>query len=481
MNAQSGRKQIVSISIRVIDLASLVIALFIAVAIVTYPSTDFYFADFPTKRIKIFEFFILVGFSLICLIILKQCGLYQSRRLSSSEGEIVDILRATLYATAILLIITELNEVKIVDKTFLVIFWSSFSLMIFLNRTIARFIAKELRLKGQNLRFIVIIGTNDRAMNFAKMIESRPELGYCVLGFIDDPWPENGQIKNASRQVIATIDELPSFLRKNPIDEAIVCLPLCSFYHEVAKIVEFCETQGIVVRIPADFFNPVLAQSKIDHFENEVMITIQAGAMHGWTLMVKRGFDVVASAFLLVVLSPLLAITWVLIKLTSPGPVLFVQDRIGFNKRIFKMYKFRTMVVDAEKKQADLEKFNEVSGPVFKIKQDPRITPIGKFLRKFSIDELPQIFNVLKGDMSLVGPRPLPIRDYQGFSEDWHRRRFSVRPGITCLWQIKGRSNVSFETWMELDMQYIDQWSLWLDAKILLGTFFAVVKGSGAA
>jgi lipopolysaccharide/colanic/teichoic acid biosynthesis glycosyltransferase len=176
-----------------------------------------------------------------------------------------------------------------------------------------------------------------------------------------------------------------------------------------------------------------------------------------------------------------LLIAAALIRLTSRGPALFVQKRLGLNKRIIGVYKFRTMVRDAEKKQAELEHLNEVSGPVFKIKNDPRITPIGRFLRKTSIDELPQLFNVLKGDMSLVGPRPLPVRDYQGFNKDWQRRRFSIRPGITCLWQINGRSTVQFDRWMELDMEYIDRWSVWLDMQILIRTIPAVLKGSGAA
>jgi lipopolysaccharide/colanic/teichoic acid biosynthesis glycosyltransferase len=183
---------------------------------------------------------------------------------------------------------------------------------------------------------------------------------------------------------------------------------------------------------------------------------------------------------LLILLAPMLLIVGLLIKSDAPGPALFVQERVGLNKRRFRMYKFRTMIANAEKQQAALEKLNEADGPVFKIKQDPRITRVGKVLRKTSLDELPQLFNVLKGDMSLVGPRPLPIRDYQAFDEDWLHRRFSVRPGITCLWQVHGRSATTFGRWMELDMQYIDNWSLWLDLKILAKTLPAVVGGRGA-
>jgi exopolysaccharide biosynthesis polyprenyl glycosylphosphotransferase len=191
--------------------------------------------------------------------------------------------------------------------------------------------------------------------------------------------------------------------------------------------------------------------------------------------------DLMVSLLLLGAISPVLILTAMLIKLTSPGPIFFRQKRLGLNKRIFYIYKFRTMVMDAEQRQKELEKFNEVTGPVFKIKNDPRITRLGGFLRKTSIDELPQLFNVVTGEMSLVGPRPLPVRDYEGFDKDWQRRRFSVRPGITCLWQINGRSSIPFEQWMELDMQYIDKWSLWLDLKILYRTIPAVLKGSGAA
>jgi lipopolysaccharide/colanic/teichoic acid biosynthesis glycosyltransferase len=177
-------------------------------------------------------------------------------------------------------------------------------------------------------------------------------------------------------------------------------------------------------------------------------------------------------------------ITAVMVKLTAPGPIFFIQKRLGRNKRMFDIFKFRTMVVDAEKRLKDLEDKNEADGAVFKIKNDPRITPLGRFLRKTSIDELPQLFNVLKGDMSLVGPRPLQVRDYElfdTFCEDWQRRRFSVRPGITCLWQIMGRSSIPFEKWMELDLQYIRTWSLWLDLEILAKTVPAVLRGSGAA
>jgi exopolysaccharide biosynthesis polyprenyl glycosylphosphotransferase len=192
-------------------------------------------------------------------------------------------------------------------------------------------------------------------------------------------------------------------------------------------------------------------------------------------------FDVVGALLLLLLCSPLFLIVAVLIKLTSPGSVFFAQKRVGLNKRQFTMYKFRSMVSNAESIQEKLAHLNEMGGPVFKIKKDPRITPIGQILRKTSIDELPQLFNVLKGEMSLVGPRAMSVRDYQLFSEDWQRRRFSVLPGITCLWQVHGRNSIPFEQWMLLDMQYIDRWSLWLDLKILALTIPAVFRGLGAS
>ena len=194
--------------------------------------------------------------------------------------------------------------------------------------------------------------------------------------------------------------------------------------------------------------------------------------------------DIVISLAAIIVVSPIMLLTALLVKLTSPGPIFFVQKRLGLNKRMFHIFKFRTMVMDAEQRLKDLEHLNEANGAVFKIKSDPRITLVGAFLRKTSIDELPQLFNVLKGEMSLVGPRPLQVRDYELFEtycQDWQRKRFSVRPGITCLWQIMGRSSTTFEKWMELDLQYIRTWSLWLDLEILAKTVPAVLKGSGAA
>jgi exopolysaccharide biosynthesis polyprenyl glycosylphosphotransferase len=261
----------------------------------------------------------------------------------------------------------------------------------------------------------------------------------------------------------------------------VIALPMKSMYSRAARIAALCEEQGIVVRLLPDFFNLRLAQSKAEEFEDDAVITLSTGPPESWQHLLKRALDVAISLAAILALAPLGALTALLIKLTSPGPVFFAQERVGLNKRRFRLYKFRTMVADAAERQREIEHLNEARGPVFKIRNDPRLTRVGKFLRKTSIDELPQLFNVLRGDMSLVGPRPLPVRDYEGFDQDWQRRRFSVRPGITCLWQINGRSSIPFEKWMELDMEYIDHWSLGLDFKILAKTIPAVLKGAGAA
>jgi exopolysaccharide biosynthesis polyprenyl glycosylphosphotransferase len=257
-------------------------------------------------------------------------------------------------------------------------------------------------------------------------------------------------------------------------------LPIASLHRHAARIVALCEEQGITTRILSNIFDLKHARIRADEFEGASLITNYRGVAEDWPFLVKQSLDIILSAILLVGLAPLLAVVALLIKFTSPGPALFTQHRLGYNKRKFKIYKFRTMTQDAEQRIKQLEHLNEVSGPVFKIQNDPRITPIGRLLRKTSIDELPQLFNVLKGEMSLVGPRPLPVRDYEGFNQDWQRRRLSVRPGITCLWQVNGRSTIPFDNWMQLDLLYIDKWSLRLDVEILIRTIPAVLKGSGA-
>jgi exopolysaccharide biosynthesis polyprenyl glycosylphosphotransferase len=328
----------------------------------------------------------------------------------------------------------------------------------------------------------VILGTNARALDFARCLRSKPEWGYRNLGFVDEPWSGLDEFQRAGHPLVCGLSSLTEFLRNNIVDEVAIYLPLRSFHARASDVAALCAQHGITVRYDLDIFGMRTSQRPpIEAFDADPYIANYHDARDGWARVFKRLLDICSSLALLVILSPLLIIAATLIKLSSQGPVFFLQERIGTNKRRFLIWKFRTMVTDAESLMPQLEGQNEASGPVFKIKEDPRITKIGKWLRRSSIDELPQLLNVLKGDMSLVGPRPLPVRDYQGFSEDWQRRRFSVRPGITCLWQVQGRSAISFEQWMALDLKYLDEWSLWLDLKILAMTIPAVVKGSGAA
>ena len=276
------------------------------------------------------------------------------------------------------------------------------------------------------------------------------------------------------------IEQLNSVITKQPVDEVLVALPIDKYGPVVETIVHQCEEQGIVVRVRTEMSRLQVARSYVDDLEGVPVMTIQSGPADSWQLIMKRVIDIAGSAAFLVVLAPLFAVIAWLIRMDSTGPVFFMQERVGFNKRPFRLIKFRTMLDGADHQQSQLEHLNEAAGPVFKIKSDPRITRLGKFLRRFSIDELPQLINVLKGDMSLVGPRPLPLRDFDRFDTQWHKRRLSVKPGMTCLWQVNGRSNIDFDHWVQMDLEYIDNWSLGLDMKILLKTIPAILRGSGA-
>ena len=276
------------------------------------------------------------------------------------------------------------------------------------------------------------------------------------------------------------VEQLTSVIAEQTVDEVLVALPMDKYGPVVEAIVRQCEEQGIIVRLRTEMSNLHVARSYIDELQGLAVLTIQSGPLDSWRLVVKRLIDIVVSAAVLIALAPLFIVVALLIKLESAGPVFFTQERVGYNKRRFKILKFRTMVADSDKQQEALEHLNEADGPVFKIKNDPRITRLGWFLRRFSIDELPQLLNVLKGDMSLVGPRPLPVRDVERIELRWHKRRFSIKPGITCLWQVNGRSNIGFDDWVRMDLEYIDQWSLALDFRILVKTLPAVFLGPGA-
>lgn len=436
--------------------------------------------SFFAMRVKLVNF-VVFGFVLLAWhSVFFRCGFYESQRLTTRMAMAIDTAKATTLSTIVLAAIGKLFLIKMVTPGFILVFWLLSSTVVVAARLAARYTLGRLRLHGRNLRHVLILGTNGRAVEFARKIEGNPELGYRILGFADEDWSGRQDFLKTGYSLCCDFDALPEFLRRNVIDEVAIYLPVRSFYEFTSQVAALCELHGIKMRFATDIFNFKIARAYADDIGGGAHITAHSGSPDSFGLFLKRVLDVLVSFGLLVCLTPLLAITALLVKLTSEGPILYMQERVGLGKRRFRIFKFRTMVLDADKMLAKLESLNEMGGPVFKIKNDPRMTSLGRFLRRTSIDELPQLFNVLKGDMSLVGPRPLPVRDYEGFNEDWQRRRFSIRPGITCLWQVNGRNSITFEKWMELDLQYMDEWSLWLDIRILARTVPAVLKGSGA-
>jgi exopolysaccharide biosynthesis polyprenyl glycosylphosphotransferase len=475
------RRQALLTAFKLFDVVLMVFAFALATVPVLYEADVVSFAQFLEMRIRVNDFLIFVGLLAVWHIVFASFGLYHSHRLGYPRTEMASVIKAVTLITFIVFVAALFLSINMVTPVFLVVFWAIGSGLVVMSRLTLRYLLKKARLRGRNLRFVLIAGTNARAAELARQIEATPELGYRIIGFADEEWPGMKAFQSSGYNVVCGLDDFPNFLRHSIVDEVVMALPIRSYYFHASRIAAICEEQGITMRFPSGIFNLKLAHSKAEDFEGHALITLYTGTRDGWPVAVKRLFDFALSLAALVALAPLFLIVALLIKLTDPGPVFFVQKRMGLGKRRFALYKFRTMVRDAEARLREIQHLNEVSGPVFKIKDDPRITTVGKFLRKTSIDELPQLINVFRGEMSLVGPRPLPVRDYEGFDQDWQRRRFSVRPGITCLWQVNGRSSIPFERWMELDMEYIDKWSLWLDFKILAQTIPAVLRGSGAA
>jgi exopolysaccharide biosynthesis polyprenyl glycosylphosphotransferase len=474
------RRQILNKAFMLFDLAILAAAFAIVAAQIWHLTEFDSFASFISMRVKVLNILLFLGLFYCWHLIFSAFGLYQSRRLGDRKQEVVEILKAVSAGTLTLCMLAAIFRVQMITTTFILMFWVVACLLIVLFRGTLRIFLKWLRLHGRNSRQILIVGTNSRAMEFARMIEGKPELGYHLIGFADEQWSGLQGLGNNAAPIVCDLQHFSDFLRERVVDEVTIALPMKSFYSQAARIVAACREQGVIVRVLNSIFDFHQESADGGTHEEMAVTTFGGNVFEGWPIVFKRLLDIVISSILLVLLAPAFLVVAILIKLDSAGPIFFVQQRVGLNKRKFPIYKFRTMVADAEHQQARYESLNEADGPVFKIKNDPRVTHLGKFLRKSSIDELPQLLNVLKGNMSLVGPRPLDIRDYNGLDADWLRRRFSVRPGMTCLWQISGRSSVSFHEWMRFDMRYIDNWSLWLDLEILARTIPAVIRGSGA-
>jgi exopolysaccharide biosynthesis polyprenyl glycosylphosphotransferase len=350
-------------------------------------------------------------------------------------------------------------------------------------RIVIRAVARYVRARGMNYRTILIVGTGRKAREIVRVIEGHKYWGYKIVGFVSDGhrlpqgWGRYrvlGKLSDLRKIIEETITG-----KREAIDEIIFAVDRRKL--EASKpIFLIAEEVGIRTRAAMNFFPNRFARVEVEDLEGVPLLTFSTTSSNAAQLAMKRMLDVSLAAVLLVLSMPVLLLTALAIKLTSPGSVLYKQERLGLNGRIFTLYKFRTMVEDAHRLRAELAHLNEMSGPVFKATNDPRVTPVGRVLRRFSFDEIPQLWNVIRGDMSLVGPRP-PIPEEVWRYERWQRRRLSMKPGLTCLWQVSGRNEVDFDRWMELDLQYIDNWSPSLDFKIMLRTIPVVLSGRGAS
>lgn len=399
------------------------------------------------------------------MILLETQGFYNRPLLPTRWQTAAPLLKVCTYLTLGVIVVLFLTKEPLSRGVVVLFGVISFLLVMAREELMRRWLLAGLK-QGLFERRVLLVGTAEDTARVRQEMFSRRGEGMRVVGELD--------LRGSS------LPELLERLHDESVNSVVVAAHHTAF-GELEKIIQACELEGVEVWLLADFFKTQISDVTVDELQGRPMMVFRSAPEGTWQTQMKGVFDFVGALVVLVVAALPMALAALAIKLTSPGPVLFRQQRSGLNGRPFTMLKFRTMVTDAEQRKQELAVLNEMSGPVFKVTNDPRITPVGRFLRKFSIDEFPQLFNVLRAEMSLVGPRPLPVDETRRFEDMAYRRRLSVKPGLTCLWQVSGRNDVKdFNDWVRLDLEYIDNWSLWLDLRILLRTVPVVLFGTGA-
>lgn len=397
-------------------------------------------------------------------LILESQGFYKRPWLPRRRETAWILLRGSVLATIGIILVMFALKLTLA-RSVIVLFGVTSFMLVFLHEELMRRVYVSKIGRAQLRRKVILVGDRD-AMEQTRRQLRASDNGMDVVAQLD-----------LNAQGAETLIDL---LHRHSANGVII-QARHSNLEEIEKVVQVCELEGVEAWLVADFFKTSISRKTFDDFQGRPVLVFRTAPEASWQGVAKQVLDFVGALALLIASAPLLLVSAIVIKFTSPGPVLFKQQRCGLNGQPFTMLKFRSMVTDAEQRKHELEVMNEMDGPVFKVTNDPRITPIGRLLRKFSIDEFPQLFNVLMGDMSLVGPRPLPVDEVRRFNDIAHRRRLSVKPGLTCLWQISGRNEMtSFKEWVRLDLEYIDNWSFWLDLKILFRTVPVVLMGTGA-
>jgi exopolysaccharide biosynthesis polyprenyl glycosylphosphotransferase len=460
-------------AVRWTDMGVALVALLAAFVITNVGRMPGGFTEFLSLRLTVKNLLLLVAFAAAWRLVCSRAGLYRWEVIRDRRGEAMRVLVAASVGSAAALVFPAISVTGAFRPATVLVSLAGAVAAMLVARTGLRTL---IEVDADERHAILIVGTGPRGRALGHQLGSLSSAR--LVGYVDAAGPATAA--GAPEPYLGDLGDLERILLAHAVDEVHVALPMRSRYAEIETALEICERTGVPAKWLADVFESTRGRQRFEVSAGGGVISITGEREHG-PLMAKRLIDLVGATVGLVLLAPVLALAALAIKMTSPGPVLYRQDRYGLYRRRFAMYKLRTMVQNAEALQGSLEERNEASGPVFKIKDDPRITPVGRFLRRTSLDELPQLCNVLRGEMSLVGPRPLPLRDVGRFTEAALVRRFSVRPGLTGLWQISGRSNLAFERWAELDLRYIDDWSLGLDLKILLKTVPAVITGAGAS
>jgi exopolysaccharide biosynthesis polyprenyl glycosylphosphotransferase len=413
-----------------------------------------------------------LGYALLWSTMLWLSGHYRIRNRRTFLEDAAIIAKSTAGTALVVLAMLYLLRMPDVSRLFmLLLFPAQFTAALILRAPIRLALLGVWR-RGLDPLQILVVGTSTRALRFAGQLRSHRELGLHIVGFLSD-----GSEDGAGVRVLGRVEDLPDVLHKYVVDEIAVCLPFRE-WDKIEVLIGICQDEGKSVRIPIELPERALSRGHVEEIDGVPLYSLVSGPDRMFALGAKRILDIGVAMFGIVSLSPLMLLVGMTVFVVDGTPVIFRQCRVGRHGRLFTMLKFRTMTRDAEARQAGMADLNEVRGHAFKIKNDPRVTRLGTWLRKTSLDELPQLWNVLAGDMSLVGPRP-PLESEVARYDIWHRRRLSMKPGVTGLWQIRGRREPNFDKWVEADLEYIDRWSLWLDLKILAATIPSLMTMTG--